>query len=114
MSRLVGAEEFDDFETIIVDDDSDDETVSLASDYSSRLRLKIVRNGSNNIPRGRNIGLGAGKSDLVAFLDSDDFAAQDWTQIIAKTFDEQPDFGLDPPAILFLPTDQRYRRRWHQ
>ena len=87
-------QDFNDFETIVVDDASTDETVSLVSRYSSRLRLTIVPNGSNNIPRGRNIGLSWSTSDHVAFLDSDDSATHDWARVIVATFAERPELAL--------------------
>ena len=87
-------QDFRDFEIIVVDDASTDETLSVVSRYSPRLRLSIVPNGSHNIPRGRNIGLNFSSSDLVAFLDSDDSATHDWARVIVKTFGERPELAL--------------------
>jgi glycosyltransferase involved in cell wall biosynthesis len=80
-----------DFEVVLVDDDSTDDTVTIADGFSSSLRLSVVRNGSHSIPHGRNIGLSRSQAPLVAFLDSDDSAAPDWTQVIADSFKENPD-----------------------
>jgi glycosyltransferase involved in cell wall biosynthesis len=87
-------QEHRDFEVIVVDDDSTDETLSVTSGYSSVLRLSVTRNGAHNIPRGRNIGLSCSQTDLVAFVDSDDSAMPDWTRVIAETFQEDPDVAL--------------------
>ena len=84
-------QEHQDFEVIIVDDDSTDGTLSVVSRYSPSLRLTVRRNGSHNIPRGRNIGLAGSQTDLVAFMDSDDSALHDWTRIIVETFRENPE-----------------------
>jgi glycosyltransferase involved in cell wall biosynthesis len=88
------AQEFADFETIVVDDDSTDDTVALVSRYAALLRLSIVPNGSHNIPHGRNIGLARSTTDLVAFLDSDDSATTGWALAIAKTFADRPELAL--------------------
>jgi glycosyltransferase involved in cell wall biosynthesis len=85
---------YQDFEVIVVDDESEDETLSIVSGYSSRLRISVVRNGAHNIPRGRNIGLNSARTDFVAFLDSDDQAAPDWTQVIIDTFRKHPETTL--------------------
>lgn len=85
---------FPDFDVVIVDDDSTDGTVPIASSYSSRLKLTVVRNGTHNIPRGRNIGIAAAQTDIVAFLDSDDCAAPDWTQVAIDTFRKYPETAL--------------------
>jgi glycosyltransferase involved in cell wall biosynthesis len=88
------SQELTDFETIVVDDDSTDDTVAKVQGYATRLRLNVVPNGSHNIPHGRNIGLGRSKSDVVAFLDSDDSATTGWTLAIAKTFAARPELAL--------------------
>jgi glycosyltransferase involved in cell wall biosynthesis len=100
-------QEFADFETIVVDDDSNDDTVSVVSRYADRLRLSIVPNGSHNIPKGRNIGLDHSASDFVAFLDSDDAATVGWTKAIVKAFVDQPDLALIGGPL--LPANRKLR-----
>ena len=73
---------YQDFEVVVVDDESTDGTLSIVSEYSSSLRLTVTRNGSHVIPRGRNIGIACCQTDLIAFLDSDDSASPDWTRVI--------------------------------
>jgi glycosyltransferase involved in cell wall biosynthesis len=85
---------YQDFEVIVVDDDSVDETLSVVADYSSRIKISVVRNGTHNIPRGRNLGIEAAQNGIVAFLDSDDRAAPDWTQVVVNTFREHPEAVL--------------------
>jgi len=87
-------QEYRDFEVVIVDDDSVDETLSVVSRYSSSLRLSVRRNGARNIPRGRNIGLACSLTDLVAFVDSDDTAMPDWTRVIVETFRDHPEVAI--------------------
>lgn len=87
-------QEFADFETVIVDDNSTDDTVDLVKQYESRLHLGMVKNGARNIPRGRNIGLRQSSGDIVAFVDSDDMATRTWTRIIIETFWTKPEVAL--------------------
>ena len=75
-------------------------TVSIVSTYSSRLQLSITSNGSHNIPRGRNIGISCARTDLVAFVDSDDYPAPEWTRVIVETFRKHPDVGLISGALV--------------
>ncbi len=85
LASLVG-QEFKDFEVLVVDDDSEDDTLEIVSAFSPRLRTRITRNGSHSIPRGRNIGLAQARTAIVAFLDSDDSALPDWTRVIVQAF----------------------------
>ena len=105
----LATQEFADFKTIVVDDKSSDETVSLASKFSSRLRLSIATNGARNIPRGRNIGLQMSTTEFAAFLDSDDSATRAWTRSIMRTFDERPELAMIAGDWVYVPRNKRSR-----
>lgn len=83
-----------DFDVLIVDDDSEDATVALVSQFRSTLRLRVIRNGSHCIPRGRNLGLDAARTAYVAFVDADDAPTSTWTRVIREAFDASPDTAL--------------------
>ena len=63
---------FDDFELIVVDDGSPDETADIVRRYQdSRIRLlRLVRN--QGVSRARNAGISNARGEWVAFLDCDD------------------------------------------
>jgi len=73
--RAVGSvveQTFQDFELIVVDDGSTDDTVARLQTLSdARIRLLPLPANSGG-SRARNEGLRAARADLVAFLDSDD------------------------------------------
>ncbi len=66
---------FRDFELIVVDDGSTDNTVSILRDYKSSIKL-ITQNNSGP-SAARNAGINASNSDLICFLDADDFWHKD-------------------------------------
>jgi glycosyltransferase involved in cell wall biosynthesis len=82
----LACQEYSEFDIVVVDDDSTDQTLQVVSNFTADLQMQVVRNGSHNIPRGRNIGLRHSKADIVAFLDSDDTATPGWTRVIVDTF----------------------------
>ncbi len=63
-----------DLEVIVIDDGSDDETLSIVNTYSSLLPINIVsRERSRSWIEGTNIGLDAALGEYICFLHQDDF-----------------------------------------
>jgi glycosyltransferase involved in cell wall biosynthesis len=83
-------------EVLLVDDDSNDDTVAQARAvaYRTGLPLRVVRNGLHNISHGRNLGLDAAHGPVVAFVDSDAVVEPGWTKAILDTFEADPDIAV--------------------
>jgi len=65
----------DRLEILVVDDDSEDNTVELAKAGGGR----VLRNGSRHIERGKAIGLANASHEYVLFLDADNYLTRkDW------------------------------------
>jgi glycosyltransferase involved in cell wall biosynthesis len=79
-------------EVIIVDDGSTDATLAAVAAFAARatVPVRIRHNGGRNIARGRNIGMAAAASRLVAFLDSDAVADAGWTEALIAAFHARP------------------------
>jgi len=91
-----------DFEVIVVDDASRDATVHIVEAYRPLLRLRVIANGSHVIAKGRNLGLAAAETNLVAYLDSDDRAHQGWVEAIKDTVARHPDASIFSGALVPL------------
>lgn len=64
---------FSNFEHIIVDDGSSDETEQLMAPYlAADARLKYIRQENKGRSMARNVGINAARGNFVCFLDSDD------------------------------------------
>ena len=65
-------QDFTDFETIIVDGDSDDETVSIVQQYSAQqpLHLKLIQNPQRTIPSSLNLGIENASGEIIVRLDA--------------------------------------------
>ena len=64
---------FDDFELIIIDDGSTDESDAVLRAYAGEERVHVIRQAHNKgCAEARNVGLTASKGKYVAFQDSDD------------------------------------------
>jgi glycosyltransferase involved in cell wall biosynthesis len=64
------AQQFDDFEVIVVDDGSTDSTIKVLGAYGSRFRL--LRQNNRGPAAARNAGSRIAEGDYLAFLDADD------------------------------------------
>ncbi|MFP4226925.1 MAG: glycosyltransferase family 2 protein, partial [Desulfobacterales bacterium] len=64
-------QDYPNFELILVDDGSRDQTRSLLSAYQSR--IIYIHQPNQGVSAARNRGIAAASGDLIAFLDSDDY-----------------------------------------
>lgn len=64
------AQDYADYELIVVDDGSTDATASVLQMYADRIR--ILRQKNKGVSAARNTGIRAASGMLIAFLDSDD------------------------------------------
>jgi glycosyltransferase involved in cell wall biosynthesis len=76
-------------EILVVDDDSTDDTLARVHAFAagSAVPVRILRNGARNISRGRNIGIAATRTPLLAFLDSDAYAEPEWVAALTAAFE---------------------------
>jgi glycosyltransferase involved in cell wall biosynthesis len=68
--RSVQAQTFQDWELIVVDDGSTDNTMAALAGIDARITL--IRQENRGVTEARNTGIRAGSCDFFAFLDSDD------------------------------------------
>src|SRR3954447_14974934 len=91
--RSVLAQTYDDWELIVADDASEDDTADVAAAVSSRVR--VVRAQVNRGPAAaRNLALRQASGELVAFLDADDW----WTPHYLERQVGRYDAAIDEPG----------------
>jgi hypothetical protein len=81
------------YEIIVVDNNCTDATRDLIADYLRRFP-KVVRyafEGRQGVSNGRNAGVRAARSPIVAFTDDDNVASRTWVATIAQLFRAHPD-----------------------
>jgi glycosyltransferase involved in cell wall biosynthesis len=82
-----------DFELVIVDDGSTDDSVSVARSFGDD-RIKLIELGQNRGGNAaRNAGVRASQASLIAFLDSDDTYLPEKLERVVAEFEVRP--GLD-------------------
>ena len=74
------------WEAILVDDGSTDNSGSICDEYAQRdPRFVVIHQKNSGAACAKNTGLNLVSGDYVAFLDSDDYVDQDWLQITVST-----------------------------
>jgi len=82
----------DDFEIIVVDDGSTDNTREVLAPYKDRIRYLYQEN--KGVARARNKGIQEANGEYIAFLDSDDYWLPDKLELQMKYFKAHPDVDL--------------------
>lgn len=92
----ISAQTWRDFEAIVVDDGSTDETPHVLSEWANRdPRFRIIRHKKNlNVAHARNTGLDSARCALVLHADADDVNAPARFAAQAAAADRHPDVGI--------------------
>lgn len=91
---------FTNFEFIIINDGSTDQSLRIIKSFSDQ-RIKVINNPENiGIPRSRNIGLKSASGKFLAWVDSDDI-------VIRQRFEKQISFLKEHPGYGVCGTWQK-------
>lgn len=86
---------YDNWECIIVNDGSSDNTETIANDWCKKdIRFKYFFKENGGLSSARNLGLANSKGDFILFLDSDDFIAPEKLLLSVKSFMEDTSLDL--------------------
>ena len=77
---------YPDYEVILVDDGSTDETRSIAADFPD---VRYIHQENRGLSVARNVGAAAASGDIVAYTDSDCVADPDWLHYLADAMRRQ-------------------------
>ena len=90
-----------DFECIVVDDGSIDNSLAVVKEFVERIddrwiddRLTIISQPNSGVAAARNNGVKASKGEYVCFLDADDWWEPNFLEEMDKLIKEYPDAGL--------------------
>lgn len=75
-----------DWEIILVDDGSPDNSGRIADEYAAKEnRIKVIHQSNQGVSGARNTALDIAKGDWVWFVDSDDYIVDDALEVLSET-----------------------------
>lgn len=83
---------YTDWELVVVDDGSTDNTEQVMQKYSSDPRIRYVKKQNSGQASSLNVGVSHVTSEFIVFLDSDDEAYENWLEVVNKELKE--DIGI--------------------
>lgn len=86
------AQTFTDYEVIVVDDGSTDDTLQQLRRYGDRIRYQFQDN--RGVAAARNAGIRMARGEFVCFLDSDDLWKPEKLAVQIRFAEAHPEYGL--------------------
>ncbi|HVF68970.1 MAG TPA: glycosyltransferase family A protein [Xanthomonadales bacterium] len=86
IESLINQTTLQDYEVIIVDNNSTDQTYNVACKYKKRLNLTVLKEPIKGRGRARFTGCRAAKGEIILSLDSDSTAPSDWIEKMTLPF----------------------------
>jgi glycosyltransferase involved in cell wall biosynthesis len=80
-----------DFEVLVVDDGSTDDTSECARSFTGDLRVRVISQPNRGPSAARNAGLAAAQGLYVSMLDADDLWLPEYLEVMGGALDANPD-----------------------
>lgn len=98
------AQNYTDYEVIVVDDGSTDDTNQALEPYLER--ITYIRQSNQGLSRARNQGVAVSRGEYLSFLDSDDLFLPNKLAAQAQFLDSMPDVGLVASGFQYFDKDR--------
>ena len=87
------AQTFTDFEVVIINDGSTDNSFEIVSQFSDE-RIKLFQQENKGAAAARNLGIEKAAGELIAFLDADDYWYPNHLEELFKLYTDFPNCGI--------------------
>lgn len=85
----IAAQTFSNFECLVIDDGSNDNSGKICDEFASNdSRFQVIHQTNLGLSASRNKGLDLAQGEFVCFIDSDDYIAPRYCELLLKTIEE--------------------------
>jgi len=102
------AQTFKNFEFIIIDDNSTDNTLNIINEYKDK-RIKLIKGKNKGIASALNLGIKCSKGEYIARMDADDISLPRRFEKQIQFMDQHPEIGICGANVIPLTDDQKYK-----
>lgn len=96
---------YDNFELIVVNDGSTDDTTAVVADYQRRHAFTAIEQGNRGLPAALNAGFKQACGEYLTWTSSDNILLPDMLAVLGAALDQDPSVGL-VYADRYLITDE--------
>jgi CMP-N-acetylneuraminic acid synthetase len=93
----VAAQKYHDWELIVINDGSTDETREVLARYSAHPQIAVVHQQQRGLPVSNNVALRLARGEYIVRLDADDYLDENMLLVLANILDTHPAVGLVYP-----------------
>ena len=84
------SQEFTDFELLLINDGSKDNSAAVLDEYAAKdSRIRVIHKANSGVSATRNLGLKEAKGEYIQFLDADDWMTTDSTKLLYRGITEE-------------------------
>ncbi len=99
------ASDISDFEMVIVDQSTNDETRRALAPYLHDNRIRCLHSSFPGAGRARNLGVAATTAPIIAITDDDCIVPRDWLTVLGASFARDPNIGVVFCSVKPVPVD---------
>lgn len=90
-----------DFEVILIDDGSTDESYSICDEFARKdKRFKVIHKKNEGVSAARNIGLEISQGEWICFVDSDDEVEPEWLENFEHNIKKDTDIVIQGASVI--------------
>lgn len=89
------AQSYTDFELLLIDDGSKDDSGAICDDYAAKdSRVRVFHKENGGVSSARNLGLDHAQGEYVTFCDADDYVSEDWLAAYSEAIARNVDLAI--------------------